>query len=82
MCPVTGNGKGFMRGLKAHPVEHLLRRLAECVCRRPAWFVYPQLVLFIVSAIGVDTNINLLALGLAFFAGGFVVPDRNLSNRM
>jgi hypothetical protein len=39
-------------------------------------------VLFIVSAIGVDTNINLLALGLAFFAGGFVVPDRNLSNRM
>jgi hypothetical protein len=39
-------------------------------------------VLFIVAAIGVDTNINLLALGLAFFAGGFVVPDRNLSNRM
>jgi hopanoid biosynthesis associated RND transporter like protein HpnN len=38
-----------MRGLKAHPVEHLLRRLAECICRRPAWFVYPQLVLFIVS---------------------------------
>ena len=39
-------------------------------------------VLFIVAAIGVDTNINLLALGLAFFAGGFVVPDRNLSNRV
>ena len=39
-------------------------------------------VLFIVSAIGVDTSINLLALGLAFFAGAFIVPDRNISNRI
>jgi hypothetical protein len=39
-------------------------------------------ILFIVVAIGVDTTLNLTALGLAFFAGAFIVPDRNLSNRV
>jgi hopanoid biosynthesis associated RND transporter like protein HpnN len=38
-----------MRGLNTHPVEQVLRRLAECVCRRPAWFIYPQLLLFVLS---------------------------------
>ena len=29
-----------------HPVERLLHRLADCIWRRPGWFLYPQLVLF------------------------------------
>lgn len=37
-------------------------------------------VLFVVAAIGIDVRgVSLVALGLAFFAGSFVVPDRSLS---
>jgi len=36
-------------------------------------------ILFVIDAIGVDVKgISLLALGLAFFAGSFLVPDRSL----
>jgi hypothetical protein len=39
-------------------------------------------ILFVVAAIGIDVNgISLVTLGLAFFAGSFLVPDRNLSRR-
>ena len=39
-------------------------------------------VLFILAAIGVDLGkIALVPLGLAFFAGAFVVPDTVLSSR-
>jgi hypothetical protein len=38
-------------------------------------------IVFIVDAVGVKVDINLLAIGLAFFAAAFIVPDRNL-NRM
>lgn len=37
-------------------------------------------ILFVVAAIGIDVRgVSLVALGLAFFAGSFVVPDRSLS---
>lgn len=39
-------------------------------------------ILFIVVALGVDTTIDLTALGLAFFAAAFIVPDRGLTSRM
>lgn len=35
-------------------------------------------IVFIVAAIGVKVDINLIALGLAFFAVAFIVPERNL----
>ena len=35
-------------------------------------------IVFIVAAIGVKVDINLIALGLAFFAAAFIVPERNL----
>ena len=36
-------------------------------------------ILFVIDAIGVDVKgISLVALGLAFFAGSFLVPDRSL----
>jgi hypothetical protein len=35
-------------------------------------------VLFVVAAIGVNTGFNLLAIGLACFAGAFIVPDRGV----
>jgi hypothetical protein len=35
-------------------------------------------ILFIVSAIGFKTDVNLLAIGLAFFAASFIVPERGL----
>jgi hypothetical protein len=35
-------------------------------------------IVFIVAAIGVKVEINLIALGLAFFAAAFIVPERNL----
>jgi hypothetical protein len=39
-------------------------------------------VLFVLAAVGVDLgNIALVPLGLAFFAGGFVIPDMVLSGR-
>jgi hypothetical protein len=39
-------------------------------------------ILFILSALGVGVSgISLSALGLACFAGSFVVPDRALSSR-
>lgn len=34
-----------------HPVERLLHRLADCIWRRPGWFLYPQLALFGVSLV-------------------------------
>jgi hypothetical protein len=39
-------------------------------------------ILFAADAFGVDVKgISLTALGLAFFAGSFLVPDRVLSRR-
>jgi hypothetical protein len=39
-------------------------------------------VIFIIAAIGIDTgDLSLIALGLAFFAAAFVVPDRALDRR-
>jgi hypothetical protein len=39
-------------------------------------------ILFVVAAIGVDVSgISLVSLGLAFFAGAFLVPDTILSRR-
>ena len=35
-------------------------------------------ILFIAVAIGIKTDVNLTAVGLAFFAAGFVVPDRGV----
>lgn len=35
-------------------------------------------IVFIVAAIGVKVEINLIALGLAFFAAAFIVPERNI----
>ena len=36
-------------------------------------------IVFIVAAIGVKVDINLIAVGLACFAAAFIVPERNLS---
>jgi len=33
-------------------------------------------ILFIVAAIGFKSDINLIAVGLAFFAAAFIVPER------
>jgi hypothetical protein len=39
-------------------------------------------ILFVLAAFGVDVkSISLLALGLAFFAGSFLVPETTLGNR-
>jgi hypothetical protein len=39
-------------------------------------------ILFIIATVGVDVRgISLVALGLAFFAGSFLVPERALSRR-
>jgi hypothetical protein len=39
-------------------------------------------ILFVIAAIGVDVRgISLTALGLAFFAGAFIVPDTALNRR-
>jgi Ca2+/Na+ antiporter len=35
-------------------------------------------IVFVVDAIGVKVDINLIALGLALFAAAFIVPERNL----
>lgn len=45
-------------------------------------FVLIAVILFVVSAFGFDANIDLVAIGLAFFAGSFIVGDRGLTNRM
>ena len=37
--------------LRTHPVERLLQRLADVIHRYPAWFIYPQLVLFAVCVV-------------------------------
>jgi hypothetical protein len=39
-------------------------------------------ILFVVAAIGIKADINLLAIGLALFAASFIVGDRGLTNRM
>jgi len=39
-------------------------------------------ILFVIAAIGVDVRgLSLTALGLAFFAGAFLVPDTVISRR-
>jgi hypothetical protein len=39
-------------------------------------------ILFVIAALGVDVRgISLVALGLAFFAGAFLVPDTVLGRR-
>jgi len=39
-------------------------------------------ILFVISALGVDVRgISLVSLGLAFFAGSFLVPDTILARR-
>ncbi len=39
-------------------------------------------ILFVLAAVGIDVRgISLVALGLAFFAASFVVPDRLVSRR-
>jgi hypothetical protein len=39
-------------------------------------------ILFVLAAVGIDVSgISLVPLGLACFAGSFVVPDRALSSR-
>ncbi|HET9614951.1 MAG TPA: hypothetical protein VFP22_09075 [Candidatus Limnocylindrales bacterium] len=39
-------------------------------------------VIFVLAAIGVDVGrISLVALGLAFFAAAFIVPDTIVGNR-
>jgi hypothetical protein len=39
-------------------------------------------ILFVVAAIGIDVSgISLVSLGLAFFAGSFLVPETVLSRR-
>ncbi|HEX5825812.1 MAG TPA: hypothetical protein VFY18_15235 [Candidatus Limnocylindrales bacterium] len=39
-------------------------------------------ILFVIAAIGVDVRgIAVVDLGLAFFAGSFVVPERSLNRR-
>jgi hypothetical protein len=39
-------------------------------------------ILFVLAAVGIDVSgISLVALGLACFAGSFVVPDRALGGR-
>ena len=45
-------------------------------------FILVAVILFVISAFGFDANINLVAIGLAFFAGSFIVGDRGLTNRM
>jgi hypothetical protein len=39
-------------------------------------------IVFVIAALGVDVRgISLVALGLAFFAGSFLVPERALGRR-
>jgi hypothetical protein len=39
-------------------------------------------ILFVLAALGVNVrDISLTALGLAFFAGSFLVPETNISRR-
>lgn len=35
-------------------------------------------IVFIVAAVGIKVEINLIALGLAFFAAAFIVPEGSL----
>lgn len=45
-------------------------------------FLLIAIVLFVLAAFGVKvSDISLVALGLAFFAGAFLVPETNLGNR-
>ena len=42
-------------------------------------FLIIAIICFIVAALGIDVGrISILAVGLAFFAAAFVVPDRRL----
>ena len=47
-----------MHGLNSHPIERLLRRLAEGVWRHPRWFFYPQLVLFTIAVFYTTTHLR------------------------
>lgn len=45
-------------------------------------FLLIAVVLFILAAFGLKvSDVSLLALGLAFFAGAFLVPETALGNR-
>lgn len=35
-------------------------------------------IVFVVAAIGIKVDVNLIAVGLAFFAAAFIVPDRGV----
>jgi hypothetical protein len=35
-------------------------------------------ICFVLAAIGLDVNVSLVAVGLAFFAASFLVPNRTL----
>lgn len=41
-------------------------------------FFVVAVILFVAVALGVKVDVNLTAVGLAFFAAGFVVPDRGV----
>jgi len=45
-------------------------------------FLLIALILFVLAALSVDVKgISLVDVGLAFFAGSFLVPDRALTSR-
>ena len=50
---------------------------------RMTWGLKDILVLiavicFVLAAIGLDVNVSLVAVGLAFFAASFLVPNRSI----
>lgn len=40
-----------MRGLNTHPIEQLLQRLADSIWRHTAWYIYPQIGLFVLAVV-------------------------------
>jgi hypothetical protein len=36
------------------------------------------IICFVLAAIGLDVNVSLVAVGLAFFAASFLVPNRGI----
>ena len=58
---------------------------SRCVtpCMRMNWGVSEILILiavicFVLAAIGLDVNVSLVTVGLAFFAAAFLVPNRGI----
>jgi hypothetical protein len=59
----------------------MLRRLGMQLTFRTLCLLI-AVILFVIAALGVDVRgISLVALGLAFFAGSFLVPETRLSRR-